>query len=151
MACETISPEQLATHFERVLDERMRGMPIINPRLRVATVGFRKFEGRLLGVLVTPWFMNLVLLPDGEEWAEELQGDAISLDFPSGTIEFRLNKDEDLGSWLSAVLFRSMRDMPDQETACSIAAEIMKDLFVGSSHAETGISRRALFTGLRAR
>ena len=149
MTSGAFTVEQLAAHFERVLNERMRDMPIINPRLRVATVGFRDYEGRPLGVLVTPWFMNLVLLPNDDEWAEEPEGAAISLKFPSGPIEFRFNRDEALGTWLSAILFRSMSDMPDQVTACDIAAEIMQDLFV-ENRSQPGISRRALFTGLRA-
>ena len=41
----------------------MKGMPIYNPTLAVEAVGFREHEGRQAGVMVTPWFMNLTVLP----------------------------------------------------------------------------------------
>ena len=149
MSAGAITAKQLEAHFQRVCDERMRDLPIVNPNLRVETIGFRKFDDRSLGVLVTPWFMNLVLLPEGPEWADATQGDAVAIDFPCGEIEFTVNADDELGTWLSAILFRTMHDMPDQETARAIAGEIMQDLFVAAS-SERAVSRRALFTGLGA-
>ncbi len=41
---------------------RMRGLPIVNPALAVEAVGFAPWEGHWLGVMVTPWFINLTLL-----------------------------------------------------------------------------------------
>ena len=143
-----ISTELLAAHFKRVLEERMRDIPIVNPALEVETVGFTDYDGRPLGVLITPWFMNLVMLPVGAEWLEDPQGEIVSFDFPRETIEFTVSKDDELGAWLSAILYRSMTEMPDQETARAIALEIMKDLFVETGNG--GVSRRALFTGLGA-
>ena len=149
MSSGAVTARQLRTHFERVLDERMRGLAIVNPILRVETVGFREHEGRSVGIVITPWFMNLVLLPAGAEWADEEQGEFVSFPFPGGEIEFVVSADENIGTWMSAILFRTMSDMPDQDTAREIAMEIMKDLFVAAPN-ERAVSRRALFTGLGA-
>ena len=54
---------QLAAAFRNVAKERMAGVPLVNETLSVEAVGFTEWDGRLLGVLVAPWFMNLVLLP----------------------------------------------------------------------------------------
>ncbi len=64
----------LVAHFERVQHERMQGIPLLNPGLRVEAVGFawaasneeENEEGGdavAEGVLVTPWFMSLLRLP----------------------------------------------------------------------------------------
>ncbi len=41
----------------------MRGLDVVNPRLAVEAVGFAPWDGHWLGVLLTPWCMNLMLLP----------------------------------------------------------------------------------------
>jgi [NiFe] hydrogenase assembly HybE family chaperone len=56
---------ELEALFERIASTRMQGVPILHPRLSVEAVGFRPSAGgrAAVGVLVTPWFMNLVWLP----------------------------------------------------------------------------------------
>jgi len=140
----------LVRHFEHIYAEHMRELPIVNPRVQVEAVGFQDYEGHQLGVLITPWFMNLVLLVAGDAWSDSAQGDKSSLEFPSGPIEFTISRDETLGTYLTAVLFRSVSDMPDQQTALAIAQQVMKNLFVPAKN-ERSLSRRELLTGLRGR
>ncbi|MCP4452488.1 MAG: [NiFe]-hydrogenase assembly chaperone HybE, partial [Planctomycetes bacterium] len=62
--------------FERIHQEQMRDIPILNPLLRVQTLGFQEYQGRVLGVLITPWLMNLVMLPaEADNWDEMRLGD----------------------------------------------------------------------------
>ena len=49
--------------FERVRTERMAGLPILNEQLRVEALGFRDWQAVRVGALVTPWSINLVILP----------------------------------------------------------------------------------------
>lgn len=56
--------------FAALAAGRMAGLPLLNPRLRVRALGFELHTDAGdaqpawgLGVLVTPWFMNLVRLP----------------------------------------------------------------------------------------
>lgn len=140
----------LVRHFEHIYTEHMRDLPIVNPRVQVEAVGFRGYEDHEIGVLITPWFMNLVLLPAGEAWADSAQGDSLSIEFPSGPIEFTTSRDDELGTYLTAVLFRSVSDFPDQSTARAVAEQVMKDLFVPSSN-DRKLSRRELLTGLQGR
>ena len=55
----------LEAHFREVASTRMAGLPVLHPGLRVEAIGFEAdADGRCaVGVLVTPWFMNLVRLP----------------------------------------------------------------------------------------
>jgi len=149
MDCHGISVENLVYRFECILDERMRDLPFVNPNMQVEAVGFREYDNRPLGVLITPWFMNLVMLPADDDWNESAQGSVVAFDFPSGSVEFTVCADEVMGTYLSAILFRSVTDIPDQQTARELAVEVMKELFTKARDKNT-VSRRALFTGLKA-
>jgi rubredoxin len=59
----------LEAEFTEIWHSKMRDVPMVNRNLEVRAIGFRLHEGRLLGVLLSPWFMNLILLPaEGEDW-----------------------------------------------------------------------------------
>ena len=139
----------LVERFRFIYEERMRDLPIVNPRLEVEAVGFDRWEDQDLGVLITPWFMNLVLLPDAEAFGDRLQGDLIDCEFPSGNCELTVCHDEQLGTYLAAVLFRTVVDFPDQETARAIAEDALANILVEPDPEAGDISRRDLLRGLR--
>jgi [NiFe] hydrogenase assembly HybE family chaperone len=130
----------------------MRGLPILNARLDVTAVGFREFDGHAVGVLVTPWFMNLMLLPGSAQWSELPQGSVAAVEFPGSNIEFNVSHDEDVGTLLSAALFSSVADFPDQETATAVASEVLRQLLQPDAERVEDrapvMSRRELFAGL---
>jgi [NiFe] hydrogenase assembly HybE family chaperone len=148
------SVAELAAHFRRVHAERMQGLPILNPALEVAAIDFRDFDEHAVGVLVTPWFINLVLLPGTGEWQSIAQGGVATVSLPGGKIDFNVTHDDCLGTYLTAALFSSVADFPDQEMAKSIAEEIVRRLFEPReepNEADTKrLSRRELFTRLDA-
>ncbi len=147
----TATTEKLERHYRAVLSERMRDMPFVNPELEVEAIGFRDFEGHQLGVLLTPWFMNLVLLPGSDDFDEYAQGSAYRWSLPEGSYDFNVCRDRDLGTYMTAVLFRTVADFPDQDTARSIALEIMQRLFEpgdGSAGGGRRLTRRELFGAL---
>ncbi|NCF24908.1 MAG: [NiFe]-hydrogenase assembly chaperone HybE [Gammaproteobacteria bacterium] len=146
-----IKVADLVARYRAIYQERMRNLPIVNPRLEVEAVGFEQWEDKDLGVLITPWFMNLVLLPDSERLVDLPQGERVECRFPSGPCELTVYHDEDLGSYLAAVLFRTVADFPDQDIARAVAEEALAQVLAepGEEAAET-VSRRGLLTGLRA-
>ena len=123
----------------------MQGLPFINAQLNVEAVGFREFQDFEIGVLITPWFMNLILLPAADARTSIDQGQRINACFPSGEIEFTAAQDEELGLYFSAVLFSTVADIPDQTTARELATEVMKGLFESKKQSQ-GLSRRSMFT-----
>ena len=142
---------RLEAHFRQVHTERMRGLPILNPGLDVCAVGVREFDAHAVGVLLTPWFMNLVVLPGTDEWSELAQGAKVEVAFPGDDIELTVSHDDDVGTYLSAALFSSVADFPDQDTAVAIAEEILNQLFNPAEEpaVETPtVSRRELFARL---
>ena len=57
---------RIAARYRAIADGPMAGLPVCNPALGVADVGFRALDGEAVGIVVTPWFMNVVAahLPD---------------------------------------------------------------------------------------
>jgi len=140
-----ISSRALVDRYTEIHEQRMQGMPFVNTELSVEAIGFREFQDFELGVLISPWFINLVILPDANLDDRLEQGRKINVRLPSGEVEFMAVQDEELGLYLSAALFSSVMDFPDQETAKSIARQVMEDLFE-KSHDSERVSRRSLFT-----
>ena len=140
---------KMVRQFETIYVEHMHDLPIVNKALQVEAVGFQEYCSHQLGVLITPWFMNLILLPRVDTWSDSKQGDTSSIDFPSRRIEFAVSHDKILGTYLSAVAFRDVVEVSDQATARKLALEILNDLMKPPRNERT-VTRRDLFTGLRA-
>lgn len=121
-------PAQLIEHYQAIHRDRMQGLGLCNPHLSVEGVGFAPLDEHQLGVLITPWFMNLILLPGNDEWRHYEPGGASDYGLPAGPHEFTTCHDDALGTYLTAVLFRSMLDIPNQSVARNIAAEILTRL-----------------------
>jgi len=144
-----ISSNCLVDRYRDIYGERMQGLPIVNAELEVEAVGFCAFDEHQIGVLITPWFMNLVLLLGSDIGSRLKQGGKSTLRFPFGPVEFTTAQDEVLGPYLTAVLFSSVAEVPDQATAKAIAQQVMQELF-NSTRNEHAISRRSLFTNVGA-
>ena len=148
-----LNETQLVERYREIADERMRDLPVFNQRLDVEAVGFADFDEHRLGILITPWFMNLVLLPGNDEWSTLDSGDALNLTLPEGDYEFRLCRDEAIGTFLSAVLFRTVADFPDQDMAREIAEQVLERLRAPRDEPRADarkLSRRSLLTGMEA-
>ncbi len=127
----------------------MADLPVVNSSLKVEAIGFCAYDEHQVGVLIAPWFMNLVLLLGSDIGSRLKQGSKSTLRFPSGPVEFTTAQDEVLGPYLTAVLFSSVKEFPDQYTAKMTALEVMRELFK-SARNEHPISRRSLFTNIGA-
>ena len=138
--------EALEQHYRRIWRERMRGLPFVNEKLGVESVAFRPPGPDLAGILISPWFINLVILPGDDSLAALHQGDAMERSIGAEHIGFTVDCAPAVGRFLSAVLFRSVEDFPDQATARAVAEEVFELLFAPPPPAPGGsISRRGLF------
>lgn len=126
------SPAQrLEAAFRHIAATRMAGVAMLNAQLSVEAVGFRPCGSGQLGVLITPWFMNLVCLPDADagEWAALPSGSKQDLDLPSGAYEFLTAHEDAIGPYLSSSLFSPMFQFPDQDQAREVARAVLAELF----------------------
>lgn len=140
---------QLVDRFHSIYRDRMQNLDFVNAGLTVEAIGFRKYGDLRVGVLITPWFMNLIILPAKDDLTSPQQGRQVDVTFPSDTVLFTAAVDDSIGPYLSAVLFDCVLDIPDQETARKLAEEVMRALF-DETHNERHFSRRDLFTNARA-
>jgi [NiFe] hydrogenase assembly HybE family chaperone len=143
---EQISDTLEAT-FNEILAKRMRGLPIVNAALSVQAVGFNRFGEDWLGILITPWFMNLLLLPGADNtWRNRQSGTKIDKHFPYGTFEFTLASEAQLGTYALCSLFSPMFQFEDQAAALATAQAVLQGL---SAEVEPrGVSRRELLRGV---
>jgi len=121
--------DNLVTVYRDSVQPGMRNLPMYNMALAVEAVGFELYQGRLCGVLVTPWCMNLVLLPgEDDDWAWLAPGKKIKVVFPAGEYLCMLSAVEGIAPHLSLPLFTTVQDFTDQETACRVAREVLRQL-----------------------
>ena len=129
--------EKLVADFTEVWHSTMRDVPLVNKALRVEAVGFRKHNGMVMGVLVSPWFMNLVLLPDGEDWSDLTTGAKEVISFQSGDYEFIHNTREMTGGYKACSLFSPMGDFTSHKDATDVARAVMEAIFDPEHRADT--------------
>lgn len=129
---------RLVADFHEVWHAKMRDVPLVNKALAVEAVGFASHAGRGLGVLVSPWFMNLIVLPaEGEDWSGLTPGAKENITFASGTYEFIHNLREMVGGYKACSLFSPMGEFQSQMQATDVARAILVELFKAENRAET--------------
>jgi [NiFe] hydrogenase assembly HybE family chaperone len=120
--CPDYLVEGLETVFRRIHRERMAGLPVLNPELDVEAVGFCRWGEYCLGVLVTPWFMNVMLLPgEGDAWQGISAGSVQVHHFPSGDYEFIVGEEAGIGCYQLCSLFSPMFEFSSQAAAVATA------------------------------
>ena len=109
---------------------RMQGLDFVNPVLSVEAVAFAPWQGHWLGVLITPWFMNLILAPrDIAAWPMVKPGDKQCHCFPAGAYDFIAAHDDVAGDYQMCSLFSPLLHFDDQETARLVAGLAREALF----------------------
>jgi [NiFe] hydrogenase assembly HybE family chaperone len=141
-------------HFREIGDTQMRELPFYNASLEVEAVDFSRFgDDQLIGVLITPWFMNLVILPLECELVDANRyGKSRTFALPGGEFGFLYGGDEVVGAFWAHSLHSPMQKFTSQPHARTEArirlAEAMQS--VQARHAVPSPGRRAFLTGGRS-
>lgn len=130
---EALSPQDLSkvNHlvdiFTRIGEERMKDIGLYNPALRVEVAGFRPWQTEdgqnwLAGILVTPWFMNFLLLPTHPD---QLAGTEVAqkrrVEMPCGEVVFTIGEVEEIGPYMASSLYSPMGRFDVHEMAMATA------------------------------
>jgi [NiFe] hydrogenase assembly HybE family chaperone len=127
----------LVRRFEAIWQTQMQGVPLLNPALRVQAVGFRPWAEHWLGMLVTPWFMNLLLLPRcPAAWADVPERASRHHVFPAGVFEFIGCQDAVIGNHLACSLFSPMFEFGTHTGAVQTAEASLQLLFQAPGHGQ---------------
>lgn len=142
---------RLEATFDELSRTRMAGLPVCHGGLRVQAVGCRPWQVEapagttgptsptgLLGVLITPWFMNLVWrLDEGQQgagdWLHLPVGTAGRLQMGSQSLSFMGHHDPELGHYTACSLISPMFQFADHAAAVATAEAVMDT--VSSEHA----------------
>lgn len=137
--------------FSEVAATRMAGLPICHPGLQVEALGFEPLRqadavasGLLsahdaqarglwlpplaIGVLITPWCMNLVSLPIEREATPHQVGQSRRLNLGGHALSFITAHEPALGSFGACSLFSPMQDFADAHAARETALAVLDGL-----------------------
>ena len=117
--------------YRRIAETRMAGVALCHPGLEVAALGFEPVDdgSAAVGVLLTPWFMNLVWLPLADPRDDGPPPLAVgrSRQRTVGThgFEFIGCAEEGFGPYESCSLFSPMHEFVDQAAARATAEAVL--------------------------
>lgn len=129
--------DTLVALFDSVAKTRMAGIPILNPALRVEALGFELCQGHAdqpgepqggVGVLITPWFMNLVWFP--LERIDQPHAAGTSRPHQVGTecFDFIARYESIFGSYEACSLFSPMFEFHDHAAARATGQAVLSTL-----------------------
>lgn len=118
--------EAVEAAYFRIQHERMADVPILNLALRVEAIGFQRWQGHWLGIVVTPWCMSVLLVPGGtERWVSTGENKRRFVNFPAGDFAFLGSDEQELGEFQSCSLFSPMDRFTTQAEASMTARASM--------------------------
>lgn len=139
---------QVEEVFRRIAETRMAGVPILNPALAVEVAAVVRWGEGIILALVTPWFINVMLLPgtgDRAEWEGMAVGQSTVQELPGGRFSFIAGREEGIGPYRMCSLFSPVLEFADHETARAAAAAALQEMLREESPQQPSLSRRDLF------
>jgi [NiFe] hydrogenase assembly HybE family chaperone len=145
----------------RQIDAEMRDLPVYNDKVVIEAIGFHPFDdAALLGVLLTPWFMNVIVLPIEPTPMDMAEiGRTVSVELPVGQRIFAIGGDEAIGLYKFHSLQSPVLGFTLPGQACAAAQRMLAQLTTppaptGQNTAENRsgtatVDRRALLFGRR--
>ncbi|MCG6968959.1 MAG: [NiFe]-hydrogenase assembly chaperone HybE [Gammaproteobacteria bacterium] len=147
----SISVQQLVNRFDTIGRERVQGLPIYNAKLAVEAIDFQSCEGGQIGVLITPWFVNVMLFPDdATSWQFKELGEKVKFTLPSGEHEFTVGEEDAIGRYLFRSVVSPTHCYKSQPPARSAASKALSDLLVPAQNEEDTVDNNQPDTGRRA-
>ena len=130
--------QQALLQAHSAVDERMRSLPVYNDGLDIQVIGLRRWDEGLLGIVATPWCMNIILLPAAGA-PQRMEGSTRELDFPSGRYAFITGQLPGIGAIESCSLFSPMHEFDDPLVVTQVAEHALQALFAAPG-SDTGVS-----------
>jgi [NiFe] hydrogenase assembly HybE family chaperone len=135
---------KLVERFTHIGETAMRDLPIYNHNLKVEAVGFQPTDNGWLGVLVTPWFINVILLPEQRSAATVPLGDKVTHELASGEHEFSVGEDDELGRYDFITLASPTLNFKSQQAAREAAEKALAKLTTSPEEYQEQIPEQAV-------
>lgn len=163
MMTETSSNQQLQPpsrvlhlqqRFTHIADNEMADLPLNRHNIMVEALHFSRWQDGFLGILVTPWTMNLTYLPTVFQTQTQAIGTKQNYQFGDNHLEFITAYDDELGQYHVCSLESPIVSFSTQSEAQLIAKIIIDNLLNPQPASENTtkksqqiISRRAFLRG----
>lgn len=122
----------LVAAFIAIARTRMADLPVCNPALRVEAIGFEAQAdgegGHAVGILVTPWFMNLVRLPLRHDASAAGAGHTQVHTLGGQRFEFIGAHEPAFGAFAACSLFSPVFEFADPANARDTARAVLAEL-----------------------
>lgn len=142
--------EELASVFREIAATRMAGMPLLNPALQVEAIGFAPCSGAdedaVLGILLTPWCMNLIYLAQDES-VLAAPGASRLHELGAEHYSFIGAHEPAFGAYEMCSLYSPVFEFSAQEVARAVALEVLRCLRQPQEEIEQPSRRRLLLGG----
>lgn len=136
----------------RAAGQALDGLPVFNSALAVEAVGFRHHLPGWIGCVISPWFLNAVILPhERSHWSDRLDGDRLEIALPSGAYQATAARLDGVGVVASIPVVSAMNVFANQDEARDGAIlaldQLMRPPASVDGEAKPALSRRSLFGG----
>lgn len=142
--------------FRAIETERMAGIPILNRAVGVEVVGLNRYQDAWLCILITPWFMNVMLLPASEDREAGVNASLVGavgskalVAFPAGQFEMINGFEETIGYYRMCSLFSPMHEFADHESAVLAAQAALASLLEADCKEDTDADMAMIWRGER--
>lgn len=144
--------ELLESSFREIAKKEMQALPFYRENIPVKAGGFTLFEKQWIGTILTPWMLELIVLPGpSQEWPRRKIGERIALALPCGQVKFVVGELANGAQYLACSLMSPLDRHLQGEQAVELAensAKMALSLPVQTqSVTEVDLSRRSLFCG----
>ena len=141
------TPEQLSADvqsaFQAIYDNSLKGLPIENPVLDVEAVCFTEHDGRIVGIITTPWLMTLLVFPrNDEDWSDVKVGTKKEFNFPAREYECLANEIDGIGMYFGFAIYSPMHEFEHHPHAVASAEAFMEVLMVENPDPEGSLDEK---------
>ena len=133
--------------FREIEETRMKGLPILNPRLSVRADNFRRVGGDWIGTVVTPWSLAVLwVCGRHSDYPPVRVGEEVMLTLPGGDFPFLGCRDDILGEYRMMSLMSPVGCLEDQAAAEAVARIALDAMLTPQ---KSGVSRAPNHSGGR--
>lgn len=131
--------------YRQVYEKSMQDIPFINRQIQIELIGVGRWQHFWRGMMLTPWSMNLLLIPACEAGCiHASKGSESQYPLPQGWFPFVASSVGVTGAFWQSSLFSDMRLFESHMAAKATGEEVIRQLFPVSEEG-MDLQRRRLF------
>ncbi len=130
--------------------QNMLDLPFYRADIPCFTPNFVLFEGQWIGTVLTPWMLNIVILPGpNQQWEVKTEGDKLAIQLPYKAMTFIVSSLESIPQYLSCSLLSPLDPNLTAEQAVQLAKDCLTMLLSLPIKQQTpDLNKRNIFSAM---